>query len=152
MFAYLFDFAVLAFAQGDGQPDIRPLFLVQLGLDRAILHPVHLQAVLERFKRLGCDLAVGPYPVTAHPAGCRQFQQAGKSAVIGQQQQAFGIDVQSANRDDARHVLRHLIENRRTVLFITMRHDKTRWFVVPPQPRRFTFRQWLAVNLHRISG
>ncbi len=51
-------------------------------------------------------LAVRAHAVAAQPAGLRQFQHAGEAAVIGQQQQALGADIEPADADQARQVAR----------------------------------------------
>ncbi len=81
--------AVLALAQGDRDPGVGALDAVQLGLDRAVLHAVHSDALDERVELGLVDLAIGAHAVAAQPAGFGQLQHAGEAAVVGEQQQAF---------------------------------------------------------------
>ena len=99
------DLAVLAFAQGEQQPDIAALLALERRLDRAVLDAVDLDAVLEAVElRLG-DGAEGADAISAQPAGGGQFEDALQAAVIGEQQQALGVDVEPADGDDARQAL-----------------------------------------------
>ncbi len=104
------DFAVLAFAKTHGDPDVGALHLVERCLDRAIEHAIGGDAFFQLVERILVDLAVGADAVATQPAGGRQFQHAGKAAVVGQQQQAFGVDVEAADRHDARQVVRQVVE------------------------------------------
>ena len=50
--------------------------------------------------------AVRAGAVAAHPAAGRQLQRAGQAAVVGEQQQALGIEVEPADRDHPRQARR----------------------------------------------
>ena len=107
------DLAVLAFAEAERQPDIAALDLVDGRLDRAVEDAVDGDAVLQRVERGLRDRAVGADAVAAEPAGRRQFEDAGEAAVIGEEQEALGVDVEAADGDDARQVRRQRGEDRR---------------------------------------
>jgi hypothetical protein len=68
---------------------------------------------------------VGAHPVPPDPAGGGKLQQAGQLAIIGEQQQAFRVDVETANGNDAGHLLGHLVEHRWPVLLVAVRDHKS---------------------------
>ena len=80
---------------------------VERRLDRAIEDAVDRDAVLAaRRGRPGSIVAVGAHAVAAQPAGRGQLEHAREAAVIGEEQQALGVDVEPADGDDARQVRR----------------------------------------------
>src|SRR5215831_16063974 len=97
--AYL---AVLALANGEGQPDIRALFAVERRFNRTVVYSVDGDAVLQTIERLLADAAQCTHAIPAQPAGCRQFQHACQTTVIGEQQQTLGVDVEPSDADDPR--------------------------------------------------
>ncbi len=48
---------------------------------------------------------MGADAVAAQPAGGGQRQNAGEAAVIGEEEETLGVDVEAADGDDARQVL-----------------------------------------------
>jgi hypothetical protein len=103
--------------------------------DAAIEHAFHGDAVLQRVELFLTDVAMGAHAIAAQPTCRRQFQDACETAVIGQQQQAFGVDIEPADADDARQVLRQRGEDGRASLGVGMgRHQPAR-LVVQEQPR-----------------
>lgn len=140
------DFAVLALANREHQPDIGALVTLQLGLDRAILHAVDLDAVLQFVKlRLG-DLAMRADAVAPQPAGLRQLECASETAVIGEQQQAFSVEVEPADRDQPRQPFGQMVEHRRATFRIAVRRHQAARLVIQEQPRALALRQRLAVD------
>src|SRR5690606_26308860 len=89
--------AVLAFAQADGQPGIGALLAVENRLHRAIEHAVHSDAVFQSFERLWIDLAMHAHTVAPQPTGGGQFEYPRQAAVIGEQEKAFGVDVEPSD-------------------------------------------------------
>ena len=81
------------------------------------------------------DLAEQARAVFAHPARGGQLEPARQVAVIGQQQQAFGVEVEPPDRDHARQVLRQVREHRRAALRVLVRGHHARRLVIAPQPR-----------------
>ena len=133
------------------EPDVGALHLVERGLDRAVAHAVDLDAVLELVERLLRDGAVRAHAVAAHPAGGGQLQVAGERAVVGEQQQALGVEVEPADGDDARQVLGQRVEHGRAALRVAVRGDEALGLVVAPQPRRLGGGQRLAVDQDAVA-
>jgi len=67
-------------------------------------------------------------------------------AVIGQQQQPFGIHVQTADRQHPGQACWQMVKNGLTVLFVPRADDQPTWLVVTPQHRRLARRQRLFIN------
>ena len=91
--------AVLALAHREREPDIGALLAVERRLDRAVADAVDRDAVAQRVELRLRDLAVRAHAIAPQPAGRRQFQHAREPAVIGQQQQALGVEVEPADAD-----------------------------------------------------
>ena len=147
----LFDFAVLAFAQAQSQPDIVALFAFQFGFHRTVMHAVDGDAVAQRIEIGLCDFAIGAHTVTTQPAGIGQFDHPRQSAVIGQQQQAFGVDVETADSDHARQALRQGTEHGRTAFGIPSRGHQTARLVIEEQPCALALGQRIAVDQNDIA-
>ncbi len=148
---HVLDLAVLAFAQTHGDPDIGPLRLVERRLDRAVEHAVDGDAFLQLVEIGLLDLAVGAHAVAAQPAGRRQFEHAGETAVIGQQQQAFGIDVEAADGQDARQVVRQVFEDRRAALRVGIGRHQAGRLVVEPEARALDAADRHAVHFDAVG-
>ncbi|MCY1244234.1 hypothetical protein D9M72_572970 [compost metagenome] len=76
---------------------------------------------------------MGAHAVAAQPAGRGKFEHAGKTAVIGQEQQAFGVDVEAADRQDARQFVRQVVKDRRAAFRIGIGGHQSGRLVVEPQ-------------------
>ena len=94
---------------------------------------------------------MGADPVTAQPAGRRQLQMARQGAVGGQQQEAFRIEVETADRYHARHVLGHRLEDGRASLGIAMGGHAAARLVIAPHAGCFRFAHRLAVDLDPVG-
>ena len=127
--------AVLAFADREREPDIRALLAVERRFDRPVVDAVDGDAVAQRVERLLPHLAVRAHAIAAQPPGRRQFEHARKPAVIGEQQQAFGIDVEPADADQPRQVFRQRPEDRVAPLRIGMRGHQAARLVIEEKPR-----------------
>src|SRR2546423_7138137 len=92
---YILDLAVLALAHREGEPHIGALLAVDLRLDRAIADTLDGDAVAERREPFRGDAAVSAHAIAPQPAGGGQFDRAREAAVIGEQQQAFGDDIEA---------------------------------------------------------
>ena len=64
----------------------------------------------------------------------------GDLAVIGEQQQAFGIEIQPAHRHHAAQMLGQAGEDGGAALFVLVGGDQARRLVIAPQPRGFGLR------------
>ena len=65
----------------------------------AVADAVDRDAVAQRVELRLRDLAVRAHAIAPQPAGRRQFQRAREPAVVGQQQQAFGVEIEPADAD-----------------------------------------------------
>ena len=114
MLEHALDLAVLAFAQAEREPDVDALHAIERRLDRAVDDAVDRRR--RRRSASSCAwsiVAVGAHAVAAQPAGRRQLQHAREAAVVGEEQQALGVDVEPADRDDARQVFGQGVEDGR---------------------------------------
>ena len=134
------DFAVLALLQRQGQPGVRSLRPVERGADRAVGDAVDRDARRQRREAGGLDRAVHAHAIAPDPAGRRQFEAAGQPAVIGQQQQPLGIQIEPADRDQPRQTRGQRAEYGRPALLVAMRRDQPDSFVIAPQARPVGFR------------
>jgi hypothetical protein len=145
------NFAILPLAQRHADPDISAFAVaVELRLNRTIANAVDLDALAQFIQRLLADPPTGARPVTPRPAGGRGFQMAGKLAIVGEQKQAFAVEVEAPHRDDARHFLWQRLEHSGPSLGIAMGRHSALWLVVAPKARRLGRRQWRAVHRNDI--
>ena len=82
-------FAVLAFAQGDLQPGVRPSATRDLNGDGAIADAVDLRAPCEGSQAIGVDPAMDANPVVPGEAGPRKFEPSFQRAVGCQEQESL---------------------------------------------------------------
>ena len=108
--------AVLALADREGEPDVGALLAVERRLDRPVADAVDGDAAAQRIERGLRHRAVRAHAIAPQPAGRGQFEHAREAAVIGQEQQAFGVEVEPADADEARQVLRQALEDGRPAL------------------------------------
>ena len=151
MLEHALHLAVLAFAQADGQPEIRALHAVDLRLDRAVDHAVDGDAAAKLVERRLVDLAVRAHAVAPEPAGRGKLQHAREPAVIGEEQQALGVDVEPADRHHARQVRRKRGEDRRPALRVAVGGDEALRLVEEPEPRALARGERLAVDLDAVG-
>ena len=95
---------------------------------------------------------MGADAIAPQPAGVGQFQRAREPAVIGQQQQPLGVEVEPADRDQPRQSFRQIVEYGRPALGVGMRGHQPARLVIHEQPRALARRQWLAVDGNDIVG
>ena len=150
MFENALDFPVLAFAQAHGEPDVGALHAVERGLDAAIFDALNRDALSQRIKlRLG-HVAMGAHAIAAQPAGGGQLKHAGKAAVVGEKQQAFGVDVEAANGDNAREIAGQILENCRAAFGIVVRGHGATQFVEHEQARALARADGASVHAHAV--
>src|SRR3569623_527444 len=89
---------------------------------------------------------MGADAVASQPSGVGMLQRARQAAVIGEQQQPFGGEIETADREQARQAFRQMIDYRRTAFRIVMRRHQPARLVIEKQPRALALRQWLAVD------
>ena len=92
-------------------------------------------AVAQPIEFLLRDAAVSAGAVRAFEAGGGQLHRAGEFAVVGEQQQAFGVDVEAADGDDARHVLRQGAEYGGAAVGILIGGHQADGLVIAPEAR-----------------
>ncbi len=143
---HLLDLAVLALAQAHGDPGVRALLAVELRLDGRIVDAVEADPAAERIELRLVDGPVDADAIAAEPPGRRQLQDPRQAAVVGQEKQALGVDVETADRDDTRQVGRQGVENRRPPLGIARRGDESAGFVEEKEPRALGRAEPLAVD------
>ncbi|GJD80440.1 hypothetical protein NBEOAGPD_3681 [Methylobacterium gregans] len=140
------DLAVFALAQAHGDPEVVALDPIERRLDGAVLHAVDGHALAQAVELGLIGVAVGAHAVTAQPARIRVCDHLGEAAVVRQQQQTLGVDVEPAHRDDAGHVLGQRLEHGRAPLRVARRGDEAARLVEDPQPGALPLRQRLAVD------
>src|SRR3990170_2319521 len=74
MLGELLHLAVLAFAQGDREPEIRPLLEVDARLDRPVMNAIDGDASAQAVERLLSDAAMRPHAVSPEPPGARKLE------------------------------------------------------------------------------
>src|SRR3546814_1987328 len=94
------------------------------------------------------DLA---HAVAAQPAARRQLQLPLEGAVVGQQQQAFGVDVEPPDRLQARQLGGQAVEHRGAALRVVRRGDLAARLVVAEEARRSEEHTSELQSLMRIS-
>ena len=150
------DLAVLALGQGQGDPDIGAgraiLGLVELGLDGAVTDTLDLDPVLQPVQLVLGDAAMGPGAIPADDPGGGLFQGARQTAIIGQQQQALGIEVQSAHGDQPRQTFGQGLEHRRTALGVVVTGHQADGLVIAEQARWFCIAHHGPVHGEDITG
>src|SRR5262245_45507723 len=105
MLEYLAHLAVLALAQSQRDPGVAALPALETGTDRAIAHAVDRDALFKSGEPVRIDLAMHPHLVAPQPSRRRQLEAAREPAIIGQQQQSFGIEIEAAYRNHSRQFL-----------------------------------------------
>src|SRR5690606_22019546 len=98
---HVLDLAVLAFAQAEQEPDIAALGALERGFDRAVSNAFALDAVLEGVELGLGDMTIGAHAIAAQPASGRQLEHALEATIIGEQQEALGVDIEAADGHNA---------------------------------------------------
>ena len=93
------------------------------------------------------DLAVGAHLVAAQPAGVGMGDDAGKPAVVGEEQQTLGVDVEPADRHHAGQILGQIVEDGRAALGVARRGHEPARLVVEPEARALL--RWEAARRPR---
>ena len=158
MLEHAADFAVLALGQAHLDPAVAAGAPLEVGVDRAVAHALDgdaLGKILEL--RLG-DRAERAGAVVADDAGARQLELALQLAVVGQQQQPLGHEVEAADRHQPRQALRQPVVDRRPALGVARGGQRRRRLVEAEQARRRGGRTGLpstvtpARSVSRVAG
>ena len=139
-------FAVLAFAQAEGEPAVGALRAVERRFDARIVDTLDGDTVAQRIERRLVGGPMHAHAVTPQPAGGWQFEHARKTTVVGQQQQAFGIDIEPPDADDAREVFGKGGEDGGATLGIAVGGHEAARLVEQPQARALSRAERLAVD------
>ena len=136
MLQHALDLAVLALAQAHRQPDVAsPAGARAAPRCRRSRCPSTVTPSRKRVELLLRDLAMRAHAIAAQPAGRGQFEHAREAAVVGQQQQPLGVDVEPADRDDARQILGQRVEDGRAALGVARGRDEPARLVEEEQTR-----------------
>ena len=144
------DLAVFSFPQAQGEPGVRALLAVKLGLDAEIVDAVDGHAVGEPIERRLVDVSVRAHAIASQPASRRQLQHAREAAVVGEQKQPFGVDVEPADCDKARQVGRQHSENRVPPLRVASGGDKAPRLMEQKEAGTLRRRKRVAVDAHVV--
>ena len=146
------DLAVFAFAQANCQPRIGALLAVQRDTHGLKFLAIDFDPLAQRGQAGIVGAAIHTHAVFAQPTGRGQFQLAFQRAIIGQQQQALGIQIQPAHAHHAGHFGGQRVINRGAPLLVAGGCHKACGLVVQPQARRFRRRQRRAIHGDAIPG
>lgn len=152
MLEHALDLAILALAQIHHDPGVFADFALENRDDRAIFDTVERDPMAQRVQRRLIDLAMHAHAVAPQPRGIRMREHAGEPAIIGEQHQAFGIDVETAHRDHPAKARRQMIENRWPAFRIGGSGHQATLFVIEPKPRALALGQRLAIHLDMVLG
>jgi len=140
------DLAVLALAQAHGDPQVVALHALDARLDGPVVDAVDADAAAQGVEPVLRDLAVGADLVAPQPPGLGMGNGAREPAVVGEEQQALGVDVEPADGDDPRQLLRQAVEHRRAALRVARRRDEAARLVEEPQAGALLGGEGLAVD------
>lgn len=142
--------AVLALAQAKRQPYVIALLALDLRFHRPVGNALDLDPLGQRSEGRLIGAAEGAHAVTAQPAGRGQFEQALQPAIIGQQQQPLGVEIEAADGKQPRQIGRQIVEDGRAAFGIAGGSDTAARLMIQEKASTFRFRQGLAVEQHLI--
>ena len=102
-----------------------------------------IYALLELIELGLRHFAMGADPITPKLAGLRQFQRAREPAVVGQKQQALGVEIEPADADQPRQAFRQIVEHRWPAFRVGMGRHQAARLVIEEQPGALARRQCL---------
>src|SRR5271169_134289 len=152
VFENALDLAVLALAQSHHDPGVGALFALQPRLDARVMDAFDRHALAQRIELRLQDLAMGAHAIASQPTGGGELEYAREPAVVGEQQQTFGVDVESADRYYARQIFRQRIEDGSTPLGVARGRHQAARLVEEEQPSSLGRAQRLAVDAHVVVG
>ena len=150
MLEHPLDLAVLALAQTHGDPGVGALLAVESRLDPRVVDPVDRDPVAQGVELGLPDGPMGAHAVAAQPAGRGQLQHPREPAVVGEEQQALGVDVEPSDSDDPRQIRRQGVENRRPPLGIASGGDEAADLMEQEQAGALGRGEPLAVDPHVV--
>ena len=143
--------AVLALADAHGQPGVGALLAVEADLHRLEILALDGDALAQRVEGFGAGPPVHPHAVFAQPAGFGQLEPPFQPAVVGQQQQPFGVEVEPPDIENPRHPLGHLVKDGAAALFVLLGRHKAQGLVIKPQTGFLRGVDRLAVDRHLVG-
>ena len=129
---------------------MRALHTVERGFDGTIEDAINSDTIGEAVEGGLRRRPVGTNTVAPEPAGRGQFEDTGKSPVIGQEQKALGIDVEPSNGDHAGHFRRQSVEHGAAARRIAGSGHQSAPLVIEPQPRPLPLLQGRAVDFDSV--
>ncbi len=96
--------AVLALPDRKGEPHIGALLALKRRLDRPVADALDGDAVTQLVQLALADPAMGADAVAPDPGRVRQLQHPGEPAIIGEQQQPLGADIESPDAQQPRQI------------------------------------------------
>src|SRR5271165_4423663 len=148
---HLLDLAVLALAQAHGDPGVGALLAVEPRFNARVMDAVQGQAVAERLEPGLIDMPMRAHPIAAQPSGRRQLQHPREAAVVGQQQETLGVDVEAPDRDQPRKVRRQRVEYGCPAIRIARGGDEPARLMEQKEPRALGRGERRAVDAHVVG-
>src|SRR5690625_94756 len=142
--------AIAALADADRQPGIRALHPVEHHIHGLEFLALDDKPLAEPFESGVLGLPVRPHPVFPHPSGRGQLQAALYPAIIRQQQQALGRDVQPADAHHAAKLGRQAPEDGWPSLLVTFGRHQTGGLVIAPKPGRLGLADLVPIDLDPV--
>src|SRR5262249_57862776 len=118
MAEHITDLAILAFSNAEREPHIGALHAVKRGFDRAIVDVIDDRAAPQTVEPILRNRAVRTHAIAPQPSRRGQFQDSRQRAIIGEKQEAFGVEIESPDADQARQIARQVLKDRRSNLRI----------------------------------
>jgi len=145
-------FAVLALADAKVSHRFDPCTALDCGFDLTVMDAADRHAGAQFVELSLRYRTMRPHAVAPQPAGRGQFQDAGQRAVIGEEQQAFGIEVEPADADEAGQGWRQALEDGRPALRVGVRRHQAARLVIEEEPRAIARRQRFAIDGDAVAG
>jgi len=150
---HLAHLAVLPLAQRERDPAVHAgaVLWIQHRLDRPVAHAVDAQPLAQVVETGLADQAADAGAITAHDAARRQLHLPRQGAVVGEQEQALGAEVEPAYGDHPPHAFWQALEHRRAPLRVAVGGHQPDRLVVAPEPSRLGRRDRLAVDGEHVG-
>jgi hypothetical protein len=142
------DLAVLTFGEAHLDPGVAPSAALKIGVDRAVADALDLDAVDKLLQLVLADLAEGAGAVGALDSGRRELELALQLAIRGEEEEPLGVEVEAADRDDPRQVLRQAVVNGWPAAEVPLCREETGGLVVAEQTRGGGRFHRLAIDGH----
>ena len=152
MAEHVLNLAVLALADRECEPDVAALRAIDGGLDVTIAHAVDGDAASQRIELRLRHAAVRAHAIAPQPSGRRQFERAGEAAIVREQQQPLGIEIEASHADETRQILRQHAENGRATAGVGVRRQQAALLVIEEEPRSLAHGQRLAIDFDAVAG